>query len=106
MIFALATDEATLLVFPDAQGVLAYCEGIDVEDGAWRFWAHDGSPLQADFVVPNQRGRFAVTSGAYRLVAADAGDDLPAAMDGIRGIEPNPFFASLAAVRAYFAGKA
>ncbi len=48
-------------------------EGIDVENGVYRFFDEAGRPLIAEFTVPNQRGRSFgafrwVRSGTYRLL--------------------------------------
>ena len=106
MIFALATDEKALLVFPALEDAIAYCEGIDAEAGAWLFWSENGLPLQPDFLAPNQRGRFSVASGVYRLLPAQSGAPLVDLLSGVRSIEPNPFFPSHAAVQEHLAGAA
>lgn len=67
MVFALATDDHGLLVFATEAAAIAYCEGIDVEDGGWLFFANDGSPLEPNFSKPSQRGTFVVISGEYTL---------------------------------------
>ena len=54
MVFALDTDDGGLLVFPTTAEAAAHCKGIDVKDGFWRFFAEDGSPLEARFEGPNQ----------------------------------------------------
>ncbi|MFN9707660.1 MAG: hypothetical protein ACK53K_04400 [Burkholderiales bacterium] len=38
MIFALSTDDKTLMVFASETEATAYAEGIDVEDGGWLFF--------------------------------------------------------------------
>jgi len=106
MIFVLATDEKTLLVFPALEDAIAYCEGIDVEAGAWLFWSENGLPLQAEFLAPNQRDGFSVASGVYRLLPAQSGAPLVDLLGGVRSMEPNPFFPSLATVQAHLAGAA
>ena len=67
MIFAFATDERTLHAFRSEEEATAYAEGIDVEEGVWIFFAHDGTPLEPVFTTPNERGRFTIRSGAYGL---------------------------------------
>ena len=47
MVFALDKDDGGLFAFPSAAEAAAHCKGIDVEDGFWRFFAEDGSPLEA-----------------------------------------------------------
>ena len=51
-------------------------EGVDVENGIYRFFDESGKPLVAEFVVPNERGRTLglvswVRSGTYRLIGSD-----------------------------------
>lgn len=103
MIFALATDENTLFVFASFTDVMAYCEGIDVEDGVWNFWDHTGCALGAEFHAPNHRVGFTAGNGSYRLVPmrdkATLGESLPS----IRQIGDNPHFSSLAALQAHLA---
>ena len=72
MVFALATDDGGLMAFPSAQEAEVHCEGIDVGDGVWLFFADDGSPLEARFERPNRRGLFTV-SGTYKLQRALSG---------------------------------
>ena len=72
MVFALATDHGGLTAFPSAREAEAHCEGLDVGDGVWLFFAEDGSPLEARFERPNRRGLFTV-SGTYTLQRALSG---------------------------------
>ena len=67
MIFAFATDDRTLMVFPDESKAIAYCEGIDVEEGNWLFFNDDGNQLDVEFTTPNIHGSFSVVSGVYSL---------------------------------------
>lgn len=101
MIFAAATDESSLMVFATAAEAIAYCEGVDVEDGLWLFWDESGAALKPEFLSANYRGRFIVGSGTYRLVGAPDQPSLTEALAGIRNMEANPHFASMAALRAY-----
>jgi hypothetical protein len=73
MVFALDTDDHSLMVFPNEADAIAYCEGIDVEEGGWLFFGNDGTPLEPQFSRPNQRGSFVVTSGKYTLQPAAPG---------------------------------
>ena len=73
MIFALAIDDRTLMVFPDEAQAVAYCEGIDVEEGNWLFFNDNGKPLDAVFTTPNKHGSFAEPGRAKRWrVAPDS----------------------------------
>jgi len=104
MIFAAATDERTLFVFSSPEAAVAYCEGIDVEDGGWLFWDDHGAPLQAQFLTPNYHGAFGgVGSGTYQLVSTQSLPPLREALAGLNAIEANAFFQSIAAVQEYLA---
>lgn len=54
MLFALDKDDGTLMAFESAAEVVARCKAVDVQDGYWRFFADDGSPLDARFERPAQ----------------------------------------------------
>lgn len=68
MIFAYSTDDQTLTAFRTESEAVAYAEGIDVEDGVWRFFGSDGVELVPQFQRPNERGLVTVQSGLYSLV--------------------------------------
>jgi hypothetical protein len=98
MIFALATDERSLMVFADAASAIAYCEGIDVEDGVWEFWGPEGEALEAVFSRPNERTGSWVLSGVYTLHPCPTKQGLLASLPGIDFLKTNPHFSSLADV--------
>lgn len=64
MIFAYATDGRALMVFPDETQAIAYCEGIDVEEGNWQFFNDNGKPLEAVFITPN---KYALLLNQYEM---------------------------------------
>lgn len=103
MIFAFETEERALTVFQTEADAVAYCEGFDVGAATWLFWAADGSPLEADFIVPNKRGWFSVQSGTYRLIPASLEHHahLAKALSEIVRLEPSPLFKSLLKVREH-----
>jgi hypothetical protein len=103
MIFAAATDEECLVVFPSAEAAIAYCEGMDVEAGSWLFWNDRGAALRPEFLTPNHRTRLAVGSGTYQLTPAPNLPALTEVLSKLRAIEGNPYFSSLAAVGAHLA---
>ncbi len=107
LVFAVATDECSLFVFGNESDATAYCEGLDVEAAGWFFWSAGGVPLEPEFFAPNTQGRFSVGNGRYRLNRAPPGHhaDLAEVLDGIALLEPNPFFASVAEVKAHLAGQ-
>jgi len=86
MVFALATDDGRLMTFPSAREAEAYCDGIEIEDGLWLFFADDGSPLEARFERPNRRGPFTV-SGIYKLQRALSGRWLQERLDKVKTVQ-------------------
>jgi hypothetical protein len=86
MVFALATDGGRLISFPSTQEAQAHCEGLDVGDGVWLFFANDGSPLEARFTRPNRRGVFTV-SGIYTLQRALSGRWLQERLAEVKTVE-------------------
>lgn len=106
MIFALATDENTLFVFAAATDAIASCEGIDVEDGGWRFWDMAGNPLAAQFLTTNIRSGVTVASGSYRLVPASGPSTLGECLRSIGQISDNSRFPDISAVRRHLASVA
>ena len=101
MIFALATDECSLLVFASYADATAHCEGVDVEDGGWMFWDEHGDALAPQFVLPNRRGKYVVENGNYILVLAPDKPCLSHTLARIRHLEPNRLFSDLEAVVRY-----
>jgi hypothetical protein len=86
MVFAFATDDGTLHVFPSESEAVVYCEGVDVEEGAWLFFAADGSALEVEFHVPNKKGSVSVVSGTYSLKAAPHKSTLQQQLSKIRAV--------------------
>jgi hypothetical protein len=73
LILALDKDDGSLLAFASADEVAARCKGVDVQDGFWRFYADDGSPLEARFEIPSESQSAAGLPGAYTLQRAMSG---------------------------------
>jgi hypothetical protein len=73
VLFALDNDNGELLAFAAEAEALGHCKGIDVEDGFWRFYAEDGSPLEARFERPGEPGGATPASIAYTLQRAMSG---------------------------------
>ncbi len=107
MIFVLTTDDKTLEIFPDEQTAISSCEGVDVEDENCLFWDDSGNPLCAEFSEPNQRGRFSVVSGKYKLVSCNESDNtnLLDILDNVQGVEGKPPLNTIEAVRNYLLQK-
>lgn len=105
MIFAAETEELSLYAFETAEEAIAHCEGLDVEAGTWVFWDDNGSPLEAHFTKPNERGLFSVSNGTYTLVPAGSDHHAPLseALDEILNFEGRAPFDSAAGVREHLA---
>ncbi len=103
MIFAVETEERTLIAFPGEAEAVAFCEGLDVEAAVWLFWNDRGEPLEPEFSVPNKRGLFAVRNGKYTLVPASENHHavLLEALDEVLTFESQPPFNSAEGVRSY-----
>jgi hypothetical protein len=67
-IFAIDTEKRRLHVFDSAGVAVRYCEGVDVENGVWRFWDNAGQPLAPEFIKASLQGLGVMRSGTYRLV--------------------------------------
>lgn len=67
MIFALATDDRTLYIFPNSEEAIAHAEGVDVEAGNWLFFDTYGAAMNPVFDIPNKWGKCSVLSGKYTL---------------------------------------
>ncbi len=106
MVFAEATDERSLSAFENASKAVAYCEGIDVEDGNWLFWDDSGSALEPVFSTPNRRGSFLVASGTYTLQPAASGryPHLRDVLENIRTFEGRAPFDCKEGVLAHLSG--
>ena len=102
MLFAGSVDDGTLFVFDTVALATSYCEGIDVEDGVWRFWDEEGNALRPEFTVPNQRGGFTVGNGVFHLEPDPTGQALALFLSHLRSMEPNRHYGSLEEVRAKF----
>lgn len=87
MVFALATDDHTLMVFPNESEAVAYCEGIDVEEGVWAFFDNEGQPLEAVFTQSNFRAGFVAGSGTYAFRAAPSALSLSQRLHEVRAVE-------------------
>ncbi|KFN51424.1 hypothetical protein N790_14780 [Arenimonas malthae CC-JY-1] len=103
MIFAVDTDDMSLLLFDSAEEAVAHCEGIDVEEGVWLFWDDLGKALEPDWLTPNFHSRFVVGSGKYQLAPAPQRPTLLQVLPEIRFIQGNLAFPTIAAVEAHLA---
>ncbi len=103
MIFVVETEEQSLLAFEHEESAIAHCEGLDVEAAIWLFWNDRGQPLEAEFLVPNKRGLFAVKNGTYRLVPAaeDHHASLVEALEHVLHVECEPPLNSIEAIKRY-----
>jgi len=67
MVFALDRDNGGLVALSSPAETDAHCKPIDVRDGFWRFFAEDGSPLEARFEHVEQSDDSADPPGAYTV---------------------------------------
>jgi hypothetical protein len=105
MIFAVATDERTLVAFESEAAAVSACEGLDVEAADWLFWDDSGNPLEPLFSVPNERGWFSVQNGVYSLVPAtpDHHANLNEALDEVLNFDSPAPVNNAEGVREYLA---
>jgi hypothetical protein len=87
MLFALARDNAVLLAFRSPEEAAARCRGSDVKAAAWRFYADDGSPLEARFERQARAESPNATPDVYVLTRAMSGLWLQERLDQVRKIE-------------------
>ena len=107
MIFILA-DDRMLHVLNSEKELQGAFEGIDVEEDIYKFFDETGSPLVAEFLKPNKRGKLFgllpwVESGRYHLCPAESGS-FPRLLDiwgSIAGLEKNAHFSTLEEVRQF-----
>ncbi|HYC37830.1 MAG TPA: hypothetical protein VEC19_15485 [Usitatibacter sp.] len=71
MIFALDMDDGRVLAFASEDEAVAHCKPVDVQDGYWRFYDDDGSPLEPRF--PAVPGESAPVPRAFWLERAMSG---------------------------------
>jgi len=72
MIFALDMDDGAVTALSFTDDAAARCKAIDVQDGYWRFFDEDGSPLEARFEPASPAGSVE-TPAAYILQRAMSG---------------------------------
>lgn len=103
MIFAVATDERVLYIFPSTTEATSYCEGLDVEAAGWLFWDDRGRPLAPHFTVPNKRGWFLAQNGEYYLELTNELHHavLTEALDEIVCLSSAAPFSTISEVRSY-----
>jgi hypothetical protein len=100
MVFAFATDDKTLMVFPDERAAIGYCEGWDVSEGGWLFFAADGSPMEAVFSSPAFKSGFVITHGRYSLrpIATSEKSKLLALLPQVAAVEGDAPLNTIAAI--------
>ena len=105
MIFAFGED-GVIAVYSEAAEAGRQWEPIDVESRAVVFYDEDGTYLQPEFMTPNKYGLFGgLVQGEYHLVRCAAAppeiDSIDVALAEAAGVEPNPHFASVDAIRQH-----
>jgi hypothetical protein len=100
MIFAFATDDKTLTVFPDESAAIGYCEGWDVSEGGWLFFAADGCPMEPIFSEPASKNGWVISHGHYSLrpIAASEKTPLLALLPQVAAVEGEAPLNTVAAI--------
>lgn len=111
MIFVIA-DDCVLHVLNSVSESQGEFEGVDVEEGIYKFFDESGNPLVAGFTKPNKRGKLLgllpwVESGTYSLTP-DISGNLPRLLDiwgSIAGLDVNSHFSSLEDVHRFLVNR-
>ncbi len=82
-VFALDNDDGAVRAFRSIAEAVAHCKSVDVADGYWRFFAEDGSPLDAQWERVVEPGSDSHVFGAYTLVRAMSGLWLQERLTGV-----------------------
>lgn len=107
MIFVFADDQ-TLRILNNIDEVQRDCEGIDVEEGIYKFFDEDGVFLEPYFIEPNKKSKILgsfgwAQSGVFDLNKSK--DKTPytikEALDNAIAVETNMYFDSLATVQGF-----
>ena len=100
MIFAFATDDRTLKVFPNERDAVKYCEGWDVSEGGWLFFAADGTPMEVVFSEPASKNGRVISHGFYslRLNAESEKTQLLALLSQVAAVEGEAPLDTVAAI--------
>jgi hypothetical protein len=104
MIFVFSDDRSLSVISKPDYGEF---EGVDVENGVYRYFDKDGTYLKPVFTKPNETGHAlgfipSVASGEYEFQAVpDSDEDLFFYLDRAISLEPNEWFHSLDEVRRF-----
>ena len=100
MIFAFATDDKTLMAFPDERAAISYCEGWDVAANGWHFFAANGCPMEPIFSEPASVSGWVISHGRYSLrpMAATEENSLLALLPNIAAVEGQAPLNTVAAI--------
>ena len=88
------------MVFPNERDAISYCEGWDVSEGGWLFFAADGSPMEAVFSEPASRSGWVISHGHYSLrpIAASEKTQLLALLPQVATVEGEAPINTVAAI--------
>ena len=100
-----------MAVLPDIVSVRRECEGVDVEDGVYRFFDELGRRLVPRFIGPVERRSLlfgaikSVGGGNFELELdpQDQGSAFETSLANVVAIEPNQRFATIADLARYVA---
>src|SRR5215470_1144625 len=102
-------DDQTVSVFPDLASVQAECEGIDVEQGTFRFFDELGRSLVPRWITPVRKtslpfGIKLVSGGHFELVLdREDHSTFESSLASAVAIEPNRLFATIPDLASYVA---
>ena len=105
MIFVIA-DDKSLDVFDNVEAIQGACEGVDVENGVYRFFGDNGRPLKPRFIIPNEKGQSWVVSGRYDLIEdVDNKTTLMDNMNSSLSLENNMHFKTKEEIKRFLTSK-
>ncbi|WP_226467342.1 hypothetical protein [Luteimonas panaciterrae] len=105
MLFAIAEDRMVWVLEKESDARVEF-EVVDVESGVYAFYAEDGCWLRPRLVRSKKRTLFGMVEQTEfeleRMVKIDPGaDSFQVAINEAHGVEPNPYFKTVAEIRAY-----
>jgi hypothetical protein len=103
MIFVFA-DDGTLEIIAGPEEAKQEYEGIDVEEGVYKFFDETGTRLNPNFIKPNKRSKFSVQSGEFELLPSTHSneDDIFSHLNEASELNPNRWFNDLGEVKRFF----
>jgi hypothetical protein len=102
MIFVF-NEDATLDVIADSEEAVRRYEGVDVEDGVYKFFDGTGARLSPHFIKQNKRSKFTVESGEFVLLPSSrpSEEDIFSHLNEVRELNLNRWFDDLEEVKRF-----